>query len=101
MILFSHAAHPLIFIISSIIFPLNLKDLGDLHYFLEVQVVQTPNLLFLSHAKYTQDLLNCFNLTIHKPVLTPLASRTMLSLMDRALLLDPIDYRSMVGPNST
>jgi len=75
----------------------SMKDLGDLHHFLGVQVLQTPDLLFLSQHKYIHDLLTRFNLNKHKPICIALSSRTMLSLIVGDLLLDATEYRSMVG----
>jgi len=51
-----------------------MKDLGDLHYFLGVQVVHIPLGLFLSHHKYVSDLLKKFHLHTLKPVRTPSVS---------------------------
>ena len=53
----------------------SMKDLGDLHYFLGLQVVWTPNMLFLSESKYVQDLLTKFHIHKFKPVRAPLHSR--------------------------
>ncbi|CAH9141036.1 unnamed protein product [Cuscuta epithymum] len=72
-------------------------DLGDLHFFLGVQAVRVPSDLFLSQQKYVSDLLTRFHLHTLKPVRTPLATRTKLSLTDGDLLADPSEYRSMVG----
>jgi len=74
-----------------------MKDIGDLHYFLGVQVVRTPDMLFLSQHKYLQDLLTKFQIHKFKPARTLLPSRIALSLIDRDLLSDPTEYRSMVG----
>lgn len=74
-----------------------MKDLGDLHYFLGIQVVRLPSGLLLSQHKYVLDLLRKFHLHTVKPVRTPIASRVTLSLLDGELLADPTDYRSMVG----
>ncbi|CAH9080063.1 unnamed protein product [Cuscuta epithymum] len=57
-----------------------MKDLGDLHYFLGVQAKRSDKGLFLSQHKYVCDLLSRFHLHTVKPVRTPLATRTSLSL---------------------
>lgn len=36
---------------------LDLKDLGALHYFLGIQIIQNASCMFLSQAKYVYDLL--------------------------------------------
>ncbi|XP_057247431.1 uncharacterized mitochondrial protein AtMg00810-like [Beta vulgaris subsp. vulgaris] len=73
-----------------------MKDLGDLHCFLGVQVLRTDaSGLFLSQNKYVSDLLRKFPLHIVKPVTTPVVSRVTLSMFDGELLIDPTYYRSM------
>lgn len=74
-----------------------MKDLGDLHYFLGVQVVRTPSSLFLSQHKYVLDLIKRFRMHTCKHVRTSVASKTSLTLLDGELLVDPTEYRSMVG----
>ena len=73
-----------------------MKDLGDLHYFLGLQVTRTPAGIFLSQQKYVADLLHKFHLHTTKPVTTPSVAWTTLSLTDGKLLADAIQYQSMV-----
>ena len=70
-----------------------MKDLGNLHYFLGIQVVRSPSGLFLAQHKYVVDLLHKFQLHTYKPLRTPFAAQTTLSLSDG----EPSLYRSMVG----
>jgi len=42
--------------------PFAMKDLGDLYYFLGIQVVSTPSGPFLTQQKYVHDLLHKFHL---------------------------------------
>lgn len=72
-----------------------MKGLGDLHYLLGVHAICTSKDLFLCQKKYVINLLLKFHL--HKPVRTPLPSRTTLLLIDGDLLTDLIEYCSMVG----
>lgn len=74
-----------------------MKDMADLHYFLGLQVVRTPSGIFLTQHKYVLNLLRKFQLQIVKPVRTPSATRTTLSLHNGDLLVDPSQHRSMVG----
>ena len=46
----------------------SLKDLGPLHYFLDVECHRTPSELFLSQQKYIRDLLFQFNMDGVTPV---------------------------------
>ena len=47
------------------------KDLGDLHYFLGIEVVSAPKDLFLSQHKYIQDLIEKTGMAGAKEVTTP------------------------------
>ncbi|GJY10313.1 putative zinc finger, CCHC-type containing protein [Tanacetum coccineum] len=51
-----------------------IKDLGDLSYFLGLEVSYTNDGLFLSQAKYATDVLTRATLMNSKPVSTPLAA---------------------------
>ena len=76
-----------------------LKDLGDLHYFLGIEVKKHLNGLHLSQAKYATDLVKKAGLQGCKPSLTPLSSSEKLSLAEGKLLSqeDSTKYRSLVG----
>ncbi|XP_076913547.1 uncharacterized protein LOC143572213 [Bidens hawaiensis] len=64
-------------IIGSFISRLNnefaIKDLGDLNYFLGLEVAYTDEGIFLTQSKYASDILKRANLYDSKPVSTPLA----------------------------
>jgi len=74
-----------------------MKDLGDFHYFLGIHVKRNSKDILLSQQKYVNTLLQKFHVHTVKPVTTPFAARTLLSLIDGELLADPTKYRSMVG----
>lgn len=74
----------------------SLKDLGDLSYFLGVEVVPHPDGLFLSQKKYIADILCKANMEDAKPVATPLATHPPLTLTGKALQ-DPTEYRTLIG----
>ena len=76
-----------------------LKDLGDLHYFLGIEVKRAGNDLYLTQEKYATDLVAKSGLKGCKPALTPLSSSEKLSLSEGELLNqeDSTRYRSMVG----
>jgi histone deacetylase 1/2 len=52
-----------------------LKDLGELHYFLGIEVNKVPNGIILSQDKYASDLLKIVNMSDCKPVSSPLSTR--------------------------
>lgn len=73
-----------------------LKDLGDLHYFLGIEVLKTSNGLILTQHKYALDLLLKAGMTDCKPSLSP--SSVKPSTVDDSIpFLDVQFYRSIVG----
>jgi hypothetical protein len=50
---------------------LEMIDLGYLHYFLSIQVLQTNEGIFLSHSKYTCDILRFFHMDDSKLAPSP------------------------------
>ena len=52
-----------------------MSDLGHLHYFLGLQVLQTKEGIFLSQSKYACDLLCLFHMEYCKPTPSPFHPR--------------------------
>lgn len=69
-----------------------LKDLGSLHYFLDIEVTNLPSSLLLSQSHYISDLLLWANMDGCKLVATLMSSSTKLSISSRHLLADPLHY---------
>uniref|UniRef100_A0A803Q615 Integrase catalytic domain-containing protein n=1 Tax=Cannabis sativa TaxID=3483 RepID=A0A803Q615_CANSA len=74
-----------------------LKDLGDLHYFLGIEVVRDETGIYLSQSKYIHELLKKTNMMHVKPCATPMTIGKMLSISDGELLENPTEYRSIIG----
>ena len=76
-----------------------LKDLGNLHYFLGIEVNKTQNGILLTQDKYATDLLWRTNMANCKPESTPLSTSEKLHLHEGSLLgpNDATQYRSVVG----
>lgn len=72
------------------------KDLGDIHYFLGMQVIRNHQGLFLSQSKYILDLLKKTNMDNAKSCSTP-SSLIKLDTVSADILSDPAEYRSIVG----
>ena len=49
-----------------------IQDLGDLHYFLGIKVIHTPNGILLSQRHYVLKMLYKFGMTDCRPIATPL-----------------------------
>jgi hypothetical protein len=76
-----------------------LKDLGDLHYFLGIEVKRSRDSLVLTQEKYTRDLLHRTNMSSCKPTSTPLVTDQKISAHVGEPLgaEDGTRYRSVVG----
>lgn len=84
-------------IISALATSFSIKDLGDLSYFLGVEVLRSPVSCVLLQRKYITDLLAKFNMLDSKPVHTPLAPGVQLLLNDGSKPVDASSYRQVLG----
>ena len=62
--------------------------LGELTFFLVLQVHQTNEITFISQTKYIKDMLKKFKMEDSKPVGTPMVTGCKLSKDDESLELD-------------
>jgi histone deacetylase 1/2 len=76
-----------------------LKDLGDLHYFLGIEVHKVDDGIVLNQTKYAQDVLARVGMTHCSGSPTPLSSSEKITAREGDLLgpEDSTNYRSMVG----
>jgi histone deacetylase 1/2 len=76
-----------------------LKDLGDLHYFLGIEVSKVRDGILLTQEKYDNDILERVGMTQCKPVTSPLSTSEKLSRHEGSPLgpKDATNYRSVVG----
>uniref|UniRef100_A0A803M610 Reverse transcriptase Ty1/copia-type domain-containing protein n=1 Tax=Chenopodium quinoa TaxID=63459 RepID=A0A803M610_CHEQI len=74
-----------------------MTDLGEMKYFLGMQVKQSQGRIFLSQEKYAEDMLKKFNMRDCKPMATPMATNEKLSKNDGKDKVDASLYRSLVG----
>ena len=75
----------------------SLKDMGQLHFFLGMEIIPTTKGLFLSQHKYIRDLLTKTNMHGAKDVTTPLSTSTVLKLIDGTSSADSTEFRSVIG----
>ena len=75
----------------------SLKDLGDLTFFLGIEVSRTSAGLHLTQSRYIADLLHKANMTNAKAVATPMESNSSLTLLSGHQLDDATEYRTIVG----
>ncbi|CAL2234198.1 unnamed protein product [Prunus armeniaca] len=74
-----------------------MTDLGLLHHFLGMGVIQSESSIFLHQKKYASTLLNKFGLTECKYVSTPLVATEKLAKDDGSGAANEEHYRSIVG----
>jgi hypothetical protein len=74
-----------------------MTDLGFLHYFLGLQVLQTNEGIFLSQSKYACDLLRHFHMDDCKPTPSPFQSGVKLTTTCTSPEVDATLYRQLVG----
>jgi hypothetical protein len=71
--------------------------MGELTFFLGIQVKQMKQGIFMHQAKYTKDLMKKFNMAELKPVSTPMSSAASLGLDEDGEAVDQREYRSIIG----
>jgi hypothetical protein len=71
--------------------------LGELSFFLELQIRQSNEGIFISQTKYIREMLKRFRMEDCKPVITPMQTSCKLSKDDDSKSTDQRQYRSMIG----
>jgi hypothetical protein len=71
--------------------------MGELTFFLDIQVKQTKECIFIYQAKYTKDLMKKFNMAELKPVSTPMSTATALDPYENGEIVGQREYMSMMG----
>ena len=71
--------------------------LGELKFFLGLQISLLNNGIFISQSKYIKEMLRKFGMEDCKPVSTPMTTRCKLSMDDESKEVDQKLYRSMIG----
>eukprot|EP00253_Pinus_taeda_P005666 PITA_05666 len=72
-------------------------DLGYVHYYLGIEVMQQLKSIFLSQKKYIGDLLNKFGMTECNPLTTPMEQNLNLTSIEGKEFEDETEYRHLVG----
>jgi hypothetical protein len=71
--------------------------MGEITFFLGIQVKQTKQCTFVHQAKYTKDLMKKFNMAELKPVSAPMSSIASLGPDEDGEAMDQREYMSMIG----
>eukprot|EP00253_Pinus_taeda_P009829 PITA_09829 len=71
--------------------------LGELTYFLGLQIQQNEGGIFLSQTKYLKQILKKYRMEDSKPVCTPMVTGCSLSANDELVAVHQPTYKSMIG----
>jgi hypothetical protein len=71
--------------------------MGELTFFLGIQIKQMKLGTFVYHTKYTKDLMKKFNMPELKPVSTPMSIGTTLDPDENGEAVDQREYRRIIG----
>ncbi|KAJ9556912.1 hypothetical protein OSB04_011526, partial [Centaurea solstitialis] len=71
--------------------------MGELNFFLGIQVKQNPNGIFINQSKYIKDMLKKFHMTDCSPIKTPMPTGNLLGPDLASKSVDQKIYRSMIG----
>jgi hypothetical protein len=96
-IIFGGSSHTLVLGFQEIMEEFQMSMMGELTFFLSIQVKQTKQGTFMHQDKYTKDLMKKFNMAELKPVSTPMSMATSLDPDENGKAADQREYRSMIG----
>jgi hypothetical protein len=71
--------------------------LGELSFFLGLQIRQSNQRIFISQTKYIREMLKRSGMEDCKLVITPMQTNCKLSKDDNSKSIDQRQYRSMIG----
>jgi hypothetical protein len=71
--------------------------MGELQFFLGLQIKQSKEGTFVHQAKYTKDIVQKFKMEDSKAMTTPMSTTTALDTDEEGEHVDQKEYRSMIG----
>jgi hypothetical protein len=71
--------------------------MGELQFFLGLQITQLKEGTFVHQAKYTKDIVRKFKMEDSMAMATPMSTTTALDADDEGEHVDQKEYRSMIG----
>jgi hypothetical protein len=74
-----------------------MKDLGLMHYFLNLEVWKSPEKIFLNQGKYAVEILKRFDMLECKSMNTPMETKLKLLVDTSSEMVDATLYRHIIG----
>ena len=71
--------------------------MGELNFFLGLQIKQSKEGIFINQAKYVKEMLKKFEMEDAKPMNTPMSSSIKLDKDEHGVAVDTTKYRGMIG----
>jgi hypothetical protein len=96
-IIFGDSSHSFVSSFQEMMEEFQMFMMGEVTFFLGIQVKQTKQCTFVHQAKYTKDLMKKFNTAELNPVSTPMSMATMVGPDEDGEIIDQREYRSMIG----
>ncbi|WVZ52334.1 hypothetical protein U9M48_003406 [Paspalum notatum var. saurae] len=75
---------------------ISVLHMGELQFFLGLQIKQGPEGTFVHQAKYTRDILKKFDMGDSKPMTTPMSTNTALDADEDGEAVDQKEFRWMI-----
>jgi hypothetical protein len=83
--------------IEDMIVEFEMSMMGELQFFLGLQIKQSNEGTFVHQAKYTKDIVRKFKMEDSKAMVTPMSTTTALDVDEEGEHVDQKEYRSMIG----
>jgi hypothetical protein len=97
-IIFGGSSHALVSRFSDLMSrEFEMSMMGELNFFLGLQIKQTQEGTFVHQGKYTKDVLKKFDMGEGKPLSTPMSTSATLDIDEHGEPVDQKEYRSMIG----
>jgi hypothetical protein len=97
-IIFGGSSHALVSKFSDLMSrEFEMSMMGELNFFLGLQIKHTQDEIFLHQGKYTKDILKKFDMGEAKPLSTPMSTTTTLDVDKDGDPVDEKEYKSMIG----
>ncbi|XP_019164605.1 PREDICTED: uncharacterized protein LOC109160814 [Ipomoea nil] len=74
-----------------------MTDLGEMSYFLVMEIKQRRNEIFICQQKYAKEILKKFNMDDYKSVITPMCPKEKLCRDDGTAKVNESMYKSLIG----